>query len=168
MVTIRPHKEIDIAYRVKWLNNPAVNKYIGDYPGQKTTTAKQKQWFSEYLKDRNKKFFTICVDREPIGCLGLSHISLKNKNADLFIMIGDNRYRGQGIGESSLRWLLDYGFNKLNLHKIKLTVIENNLAAVNLYKKIGFVVEGINVDEVFYQDKFYNFLEMAIFKESYQ
>ena len=55
MINIRKHKRIDIPFRVKWLNNPKVNKYIGDKLGQRTTLVKQEKWFNDYLKDKNKK-----------------------------------------------------------------------------------------------------------------
>ena len=168
MITIKPHKSADIPHRVKWLNNPFVNKYIGNQLGQKTTLKKQEEWFSNYLKDRNKKFFTIYYNKNPIGFMGLSNISKVNKNADLFIAIGNDEYRGRGIGKEAINWLLDYGFNKLKLHKINLGVIEDNIPAVKLYKKVGFVVEGKNIEEVFYEGKFYNFLSMALFKKNYK
>ena len=48
MIKIREHLEEVIPYRVKWLNNPQVNKYIGDEIGQKTNLEKQKEWFVNY------------------------------------------------------------------------------------------------------------------------
>lgn len=37
MITLKPHAITDIKYRVKWFNNPIVDKFIGDCSGQKTT-----------------------------------------------------------------------------------------------------------------------------------
>jgi hypothetical protein len=34
---------------------------------QKTTLKKQQQWFDNYEKSKNKKFFTICDRLKPIG-----------------------------------------------------------------------------------------------------
>ncbi|MBU0647685.1 GNAT family N-acetyltransferase, partial [Patescibacteria group bacterium] len=108
MIKIRKHLAKDIPYRVKWLNNPQVNKYIGDEIGQKTTLKKQKEWFKNYQKTKNKKFFTICDNSKPIGFMGLSSVSAKNKNADLFIAIGEDDYRGRGFGRAAMQWLIDY------------------------------------------------------------
>ncbi len=52
MIKIRRHKEADIPYRVKWLNSPQVNKFIGDNLGQKTSLKKQREWFLNYKKDK--------------------------------------------------------------------------------------------------------------------
>lgn len=164
MLKVRPHSERDIELRVKWLNNPKVNRYVGEEIGKKTTLKKQKEWFADYKKDPNKKFFTILFDKIPVGFMGFSNISQVNKNADLFIMIGEDGYRGKGLGEQAMNWLIDYGFQKLKLHKINLGVIKDNKPAVSLYKKLGFAVEGEMKDEVFHDGKYYNFLSMALFK----
>src|SRR5680860_930391 len=168
MINIRTHKRIDIPFRLKWLNNPKVNKYIGDELGQRTTLAKQEKWFNDYQKDKNKIFFTILFDNKPICLVGLSNISKQNGNADLFIMIGDDKFRGKGFGKEAMKWIIEYGFKKLKLYKINLGVIEDNKVAVRLYKKLEFKVEGKMIDEVYYKNKFYNFLLMALFKKTYK
>lgn len=156
----------DIPYRVKWLNNPNVNRFVGDEVGQKTNLKKAKEWFADYQKVKNKKFFTICDDFKPIGFMGLSNISKHNKNADLFIAIGEDNYHGKGIGKIAVKWIINYGFNKLKLHKINLGVIKDNVPAINLYKSLGFITEGKMKEEVFYKGKFHDFLSMAIFNRN--
>ena len=162
MIKIRKHLQKDIPYRVVWLCNPKVNRFIGEEIGQGTTLAKEKRWFADYLKDKTKQFFTICDDDKPIGFMGLSHISRTNKNADIFIAIGDDKYRGRGIGKTALKWLIDYAFKKIKLHKINLGVIKENIPAVKLYKSLGFKIEGEMKDEVCSNGKYYDSLSMAI------
>lgn len=166
MIKIRKHAKKDIPYRVKWLNNPSVNRFIGDKLGQKTNLKKEKEWFCNYQKTKNKKFFTICDNLKPIGFVGLSNINKLNKNADLFIAIGNDEYRGKGIGKIAMQWIVDYGFIKLKLHKINLGVVKNNMPAVRLYQSLGFITEGEMRDEVCYDGKFCSFLSMAIFNKN--
>lgn len=166
MIKIRKHLKEDIPYRVKWLNNPNVNKFIGNELGQKTNLKKEQDWFNDCVKNKNKKFFTICDNSKPIGFMGFSNISRRNKNADLFIVIGEDDYRGKGVGKIAMKWIIDYGFDKLKFHKINLGVVKNNASAVNLYKSLNFVIEGEMKEEVFHKGKFYDFLSMAIFNRS--
>ena len=166
MIKIRKQLAKDIPHRVEWLNNPKVNKFIGDELGKKTTLKKEKEWFVDYQKAKNKQFFTICDGSTPIGFMGLSNISKQNRNADLFIAIGEDGYRGKGVGKIAMEWLIDYGFKELKLHKINLGVIKGNVPAVKLYKKLGFVVEGEMKDEVCHEGRFYDFLSMAIFNKN--
>lgn len=156
----------DIPYRVKWLNNPKVNKFIGEEVGQKTNLEKEKVWFANYQKAKNKKFFTVCDNSKPIGFFGLSNISKLNKNADLFIAIGEDDHRGKGVGKITMKFIIDYGFKKLKLHKINLGVVKDNIPAVKLYQSLGFIIEGEMRDEVFFEGKFHDFLSMAIFSRN--
>ena len=165
MIKIKKHTRADIKYRLKWLNNPKVNKFLGDNHDQGTTLKKQKEWFVDYEKATDKKFFTICDHDQPIGWMGLSNIDKINKNANLFIAISEDAYRGQGYGKIALLWLLDYGFKKLKLHKINLGVTENNIPAVNMYQSVGFEIEGRFKDEQIIKGKYYNSLSMAIFNK---
>ncbi|TSC94818.1 MAG: N-acetyltransferase GCN5 [Candidatus Berkelbacteria bacterium Athens1014_28] len=167
MITIRKHLRKDIPWRVKWLNNKNVNCFIGDKIGQKTNLTKEKEWFENYKNSDNKKFFTICDNSKPIGFMGLSNISKSNKNADLFIAIGDDQYRGKGFGKLAMKWLINYAFEKLKLHKINLGVVKDNTPAVKLYHSLGFVIEGEMKDEIYHNGVFYDFLLMSIFNNTW-
>ncbi|MDD3284708.1 MAG: GNAT family protein [Patescibacteria group bacterium] len=168
MITIRSHQKTDIPFRVKWLNNVDANIFIGRELNKKTTLKKEKEWFDNYKKDKNKKFFTILDNKKPIGFMGLSNINKINKNCDLFIMIGEDDYRGKGIGKIVMDWLINYGFNKLKLHKINLGVVRENKFAIKLYKKLGFKIEGKMIEEMMYKNKYHDFYLMALFKKDYK
>jgi RimJ/RimL family protein N-acetyltransferase len=54
-------------------------------------------------------------------------------------MIGDRRFRGQGIGTEATRLVCLYGFDRLGLEEILLEVDPQNEAAVRAYRSVGFV-----------------------------
>jgi ribosomal protein S18 acetylase RimI-like enzyme len=51
-------------------------------------------------------------------------------------------FRGQGLGERLMREALDAA-RVFGLHRVELTVREDNKNAIALYRKIGFEVEGL-------------------------
>ena len=55
--------------------------------------------------------------------------------------VKDN-HAGSGVGSALLETVIDLADNWLNLKRIELTVFIDNEAAINLYKKFGFNVEG--------------------------
>ena len=99
--------------------------------------------------------------------MGLTNISKVNQNAEIFIAIGEDNYHGKGIGKIALNWIIDYGFSKLNLHKINLSVYEYNPRAIRLYQSLGFINEGEMQDEVFFDGKFHKLLLMALFNSKH-
>lgn len=50
--------------------------------------------------------------------------------------------RKQGVGTKLLKAAIDLCDNWLQIKRIQLDVYTDNLAAINLYKKLGFTIEG--------------------------
>lgn len=51
-------------------------------------------------------------------------------------------YRGQGIGRKLIDYIINYA-NQNKIQKITLEVRRSNTIAINLYKSVGFVTEGV-------------------------
>jgi RimJ/RimL family protein N-acetyltransferase len=73
-------------------------------------------------------------------------------------------FRGQGIGAALIRRSLDAA-RAFGLHRVELTVRENNASAVRLYKKVGFEVEGLQRDAVRVDGVYENVIFMAVLFE---
>jgi RimJ/RimL family protein N-acetyltransferase len=81
-------------------------------------------------------------DDRLIGFVALHSIEWNNRAGLLSIGIGEPDYRGKGYGSEALRLILRYAFNELNLERVGLDVIANNLAAIRAYERAGFRQEG--------------------------
>jgi RimJ/RimL family protein N-acetyltransferase len=57
-------------------------------------------------------------------------------------------WRGRGIGTALLRTLLDWAESNPIIEKICLEVFATNENAIRLYKKLGFVEQGVGTKEV--------------------
>ena len=57
-------------------------------------------------------------------------------------MIGEKDCWDQGYGTEATRLILDYAFNVLGLHNIRLSVYDFNPRGVRAYEKAGFKVIG--------------------------
>lgn len=67
-------------------------------------------------------------------------------------------YRGKGIGRKLFEELFLWA-NENNIKRLELTVVCNNIIAINLYKKVGFKVEGLKKKAILkdgiYYDEYY-------------
>lgn len=81
-------------------------------------------------------------EREPVGVVSLMNINKANASADLSVILGPTGARGQGYGTEAIALILDYGFEKLGLHRVGLSVFEFNEAAISTYERLGFREEG--------------------------
>lgn len=84
-----------------------------------------------------------CQDDTLIGFVALFNLKWRNQSAELAIAIGDPAYRGQGYGSDALRLILNYAFDELALHRVHLSVMAYNSAAIRAYERAGFVREGV-------------------------
>lgn len=102
------------------------------------------------------------ISKKLIGHIGLYNIDFIAKKAEYGILLADDDSRGKGYGTNSTKVLVEYAFNKLNLHKIYAEVIAENKASVAMFKKCGFRIDGILRDDIFKNRRFYNVYNMSI------
>jgi ribosomal protein S18 acetylase RimI-like enzyme len=71
------------------------------------------------------------------------------------------QFRRQGIGERLIRQSLAAA-QAFGLHRIELTVREDNSNAIALYKKVGFAIEGVQRNVVQLDGEYENLILMAV------
>ena len=123
------------------------------------------RWFEQYQASRaNNVRLAICGDdaASPLGVVYLINIDWLNRHAEFAIQIGQAGVRRKGYGEEASRQILRHAFADLNLNRIHLTVLQENQAAIGLYRKLGFVEEGVQRAAVFKDGHYANLVNMAI------
>jgi RimJ/RimL family protein N-acetyltransferase len=157
---LRLMEEEDLTAKVKWANNPEVNKYV--VFDHKVTIEETKRWFRRQSENSDIKLFAIVLGDEPIGYMKLFKDTLNN-NGELHIIIGEKQYWGKGYGKEAISEFLKYCFVEEKLNKVFLYVLTWNRTAFNLYKKCGFGVEGKLRKQLKHNDgKYYDAYFMGI------
>ena len=145
-ISLRKFSREDIPYKVRWINDPANNRFLHyDLPLKVEETL---QWFERTKDSETRLDLTITQEDIPVGILGLLQINSKNGSAELYITIGEPSCKGKGIAAEAMRQLLGIAYGELGLHRIYLLTETANLAAVRAYEKFGFVREGCLRDEL--------------------
>lgn len=152
----------------EWMNDFQVTDYIGR-TGQVITLSGEKEWLENSAKNREKIDFNIIelANNKLIGTMGLMNFNWIERSAVLGIFIGDGDYRSNGYGTEAIRLLLEYGFRYLNLHSIRLDLLEINERAHKCYLKCGFKDTGRNREEIFLNGKYYDRLHMDILENEF-
>jgi RimJ/RimL family protein N-acetyltransferase len=107
------------------------------------------------------------LDDQFIGFVVLHTIKWASQTADLAIAIGVPHYRGRGYGQEGLRLILNYAFSELNLHRVGLSVMEYNTAAIRAYERAGFVREGAKRQMVAREGQRHDLLLYSILREEW-
>ncbi|MBR5236027.1 MAG: GNAT family N-acetyltransferase [Clostridia bacterium] len=162
-IHLREFAETDIENKVHWINDEKNNRYLHyDLP---LSIEKTKNWFQN--KAENRLDCVIEYQGIAVGLIGLLNIDKQNQKAEFYISMGRDDFKRKGIATLSTKLLLSYAFEDLKLNKIYLNVDEENIAACNLYEKIGFTLEGRFIQDMFHRGKLINRLRYAILREEW-
>jgi len=116
------------------------------------------------LSRRDKlQFFTFLENKLiAYSFLSLFEKSTKKHNCILGIVIGDN-WQNKGYGKKICEKMIEDAW-KNGLEKIWLTVHYKNKKAIELYKLLGFEVEGVFMNDEIFEEKYQTIISMARFK----
>ncbi len=157
-ITLRLTEAEDISYVIKTESNTKNSSYIFQWNEEQHTS----------VINSDDMLHIIVEDNETKKSLGYMIISqVKNKNKSLELMRIAVSEKNKGYGMNSIKLFLDYGFSTLDAHRIWLDVKEYNYSAINLYKYLGFVQEGILRECVLYNGKFDSMVVMSMLKKEY-
>ncbi len=118
--------------------------------------------------DRLDYAVTLSDDPRYRGEIVLNEIDWTNKSAHFRIAISGPENRGKGYGSEAAELLLKHAFEVLELHRVGLEVFTFNPRAQHLYKKLGFVQEGILRDVLFWNGEYHNAVKMSLLAPDYR
>lgn len=162
------NKEEYIKNMYAWANDDDVTYYMvtGLYPANLDKLEKD---YSDFMKGDNIIFAIIeQKTNKTLGFVGLYNINKQTRSAEFRIIIGNKENHRKGVGTIITKYLVVYGFEKLNLNKVWLGVNVENKGAVGCYKKAGFVTEGILRQEIFRNNRYYDAIRMSILRNEYE
>lgn len=96
-----------------------------------------------------------------IGHAGLKMYSGRRKHVGDIGIAVDESYQGLGVGTQMMEALLDLADNWYNLRRVELSVFADNAAAIHLYEKLGFKVEGTHEAFAFREGCYVDAVSMA-------
>lgn len=134
--------DAQVSYR--WRNDPEIWAYTEFKPDHQISLKTEQDWLKKKLSNKNEQRFAICLasNHRYIGNIQLLDI---DSNAGSFhIFIGEKEFWGKGIAQQATRLILNYAFAELGLQQVELEVNAANLAAIAVYKKMGFLNTGSN------------------------
>lgn len=105
-------------------------------------------------------------DDEYLGTISLKNFDLEARSAEYAVVLRSCAH-GKHVGKRASMELLKKGFKDFGLERIYLTVYPENVPAVRLYEKCGFVYEGTMRSSAYFEGRFRDQLLYAILREEY-
>lgn len=165
-IYLRPITEADTDMVLEWRNSRAVvENFIYRKP---VTRDGHLNWLKNKVDKGLVHQFIICdnVEDTPYGCVYLQNFDEENNKAESGIFLG-NTNRRSGIGTEAESLILEYCFDKLELHKVTARVLSYNEASLRLHEKAGYKKEAYLKDELYIDGKYVDLVLYGIVNSDY-
>lgn len=166
-IYLAPIDTDDAELYAKWINDPSVSDMLG--VSAMVFSKKKELATVEKMADEGYAFSIVRKeDNVLLGNCSLFDIHNTNRRAMCGLFIGEEENRGKGYGTETLKLLLEYGFNTLNLNNITLIVFDFNKRAVTCYEKLGFKLIGTRRQSAFYNGEYHDEIYMDFLAEDFR
>jgi len=151
-VSLSPVTREDVQRMKEWLDDPEVNSswygldddgspmHLG-YSPHAILNSSQDDWEGTFASEDRKFFSVYSTDGEHIG-EGQLAIEWPLVEAQLVLIIGRKDLWHHHYGTMALIKLLDESFSTLGLHRVWADIPEYNEHALQMFRQVGFVLEG--------------------------
>jgi RimJ/RimL family protein N-acetyltransferase len=165
-VRLRPLAEPDLRTCVEWMHDREVTRWLASV-GDPPTLADEQEWYDRRRADPDSVMWAIETEEgRLIGNVEL-RLTPSARRAEMGIVIGDKSAWDKGYGTNTVRMVLRYAFEELELNRVDLTTDEENHRAIRCYEKCGFMREGLLRQHRFVDGEFGNTLVMAVLREEW-
>ena len=152
-IMLVPFKDSDVTNEyVEWMNDENITQYILK-ANQKFNKKKLRQFIKDLDNSNCDIFYRILLkeSNSHIGNIRLGPINFKQRYSKFGILIGNVNYHRKGYAKEAIEMIIKFCFEELNLKLFQFECVCNNVAAMNLYKSMGFNMQ--NTSEKFVKNK---------------
>lgn len=113
------------------------------------TEDQERKWIQEHLGHPGQIVLLADVSGEIIGNISFEngpHRRIAHRGILGIAVVKD--WRGRGVGSALLSTLLDWATANPVIEKVCLEVFATNQTAIRLYRKLGFVEEGVRLKDI--------------------
>lgn len=163
---LRSLQEKDNIYMMEWMKDPRVNCFFR-FNSENVTIESVTEFINSCAKNKTNYHFAITDNNDKYqGTISLKNIDFDAKTAEYAIAL---RYdaQGKGVGKFATEEILKYAFDVLKLNRVYLNVLSDNINAIKLYEKCGFVFEGEFKKHIKIKGQLKNLKWYGILKENY-
>lgn len=136
-----------------------------------TTKESVKELLDKYISSyKNNDYYRWAViskdNNECIGQIAFFFVDSNNNFAEIEYCIG-TEFQCKGLATEATKAIIDFGFKKINLHKIQICHKSINIPSKRVIEKCGFNFEGALRDYFFINGKYVDRLYYSILENEY-
>lgn len=139
-VQLRKLSEKDIPGMMEWMHDPDINLWFR-FNADAMTEERARKFIAGSFTEKTRHYAIVDESDEYLGTISLEEIDEENGHA-LYAISTRKCAWGSGAALEATRMLLEIAFHELNLERVYLNVLADNIRAKRFYEKAGFRYEG--------------------------
>ena len=152
-----------------WTSDPAVQSMYAE--PVYTTKPEVKELLDKYIGayEKNDYYRWAILLKETGECIGqIAYFLVDGNNhfAEIEYCIGVN-FQRKGLATEATLAVIQYGFDKINLHKVQICHKSTNIPSRKVIEKCGFVYEGTLRDFFYVDGQYVDRLYYSILKDEF-
>lgn len=166
MITLREIARDDLAAINRWRRDPAVADGVGA-PRRFIGLDVDLRWYEDYLAHRGTEVrCAVCLAEsgQLVGMVSLTRIDQVHRNAEFHAVVGERGSQNRGIGTAAARAMVRHGFSDLNLHRIYVSVLKDNIPSIRMCRNAGFREEGTIREGAYKNGRYHDLVLMGVLK----
>jgi len=143
---LRAPEPEDISLLYMWENDQDI------WQISNTLTPYSKYTIRKYIEKSGRSIFEtgqlrlmidIASDGTTIGTVDLFDFDPFHLRAGIGILIAEKSQRKKGYATMAIEFMIDYSFNRLNIHQLYCNILADNTESMKLFTSLGFKQIGI-------------------------
>lgn len=166
LVRLRPLTVADVDHMMTWVNDPAIIGNFAAFSGRGFTRDEELAYIERVIRSEADRVFVVerAADGAYLGNVGIHQIHWPSRVGRLAVIIAARAEMGKGYGTAAIRAILDWAFARPApaLHKVWLMCFRENVRAQGIYRRAGFVDEGVLREEYFHDGGWHDMVRMSV------
>jgi RimJ/RimL family protein N-acetyltransferase len=167
-VVLRRHRAEDFPALARWYRDPELTR-LTRYQERPMAAEEVERFFRTRLLSADALAYAICElpTERLIGFTTFSALDADNGSVLFHITIGERDAWGRGLGTEAAELMLTHAFERLELHRVGLSVFAFNTRAIRSYEKVGFRVEGRLREAILREGRYWDEIQMGILADDW-
>ena len=166
-IYLRPVEVEDVNFLAKGENDPIFRESL--FLALPIPMTVEREKVEQYIKSKDA-IVLIMAEKEtnqPVGQTAFFRIDYISRAAIYYLAILDSANWSKGYGSETTQLMVEYAFKTLNLNRIQLHVCAENIAAIKIYERVGFIKEGVLRNAMFRNGNYVDFWVMGILRNDW-
>ena len=167
-IILRAFEREDAERCYRWMNDPNIVRTLKSrYP---IAFQNEIEWLDRAMKvsaGDSERHFAIerKDDRAHIGNASIHDIDWVSRTAAFGLFVGEPSAWNRGYGTDSIRTLVRFAFDEMNLRKLHINVFDYNDRAKHVLEAEGFVQEGRLRQEFYREGAYHDIVILSTFRD---